>query len=143
MAQQVRDLLAQRAAESFVGRDNEMAQLFRLLDGDGPLVIHLHGIAGVGKTTLLEAFSTQARLRGATVVGLDCRVIEPTERGFIRYLAAAIGSSELTTMETARRLGLVGSQVVLVLDTSARKKLRSKISIKPSVSIVVSCPPTC
>ena len=117
MAQQIRDLLAQRAAEGFVGREHEMGLLSRLLDGDAPLVTQLHGIAGVGKTTLLEAFSTQARLRGATVVRLDCRFFEPTERGFIGELAAAIGSIGLTTVETARRLGLVGSQVLLVLDT--------------------------
>ena len=73
MATRVGDILKRRAKEGFVGRRDEKAALLgTLLDG-GPLVLFVHGIAGIGKSSLLEAFSAEARARGAQVVRLDCR----------------------------------------------------------------------
>jgi hypothetical protein len=111
------ELLAKRATESFVGRADEMATLFHCLDEGDPFVVHLYGIAGIGKSMLLEAFSAQARSRGAAVVRLDCRAVEPTERGFIHGLGTAIGGDISTVGEAAARLGRLGSRVVLALDT--------------------------
>ena len=75
-------LLGRRASAGFVGRRAERAVLAELTDPDGTmLVVHLHGIAGVGKSSLLQVVLADARARRATVVRLDCRAIEPTERG--------------------------------------------------------------
>ena len=46
-------------------------------------VIGIVGPTGAGKSTLLSSFATAARTSGVTVVGLDCRGIEPTEHGFL------------------------------------------------------------
>jgi hypothetical protein len=110
------DHLKQRAIAGFVGRTDEKAVLLDTLEQEGPLIVFVHGIAGVGKTSLLEIFATQARAEEATVVGLDCRSIEPTERGFIYELGAAIGSESSVTAEVAERLGELGKRVVLALD---------------------------
>ena len=96
MPRRVGDILAQRASTSMVGRDRELETLLGLLDDDSALVVHLHGIAGVGKSTLLTGFTHQAEIRGAVVVSLDSRLIEPTERGFVQELARAIQSDEVT-----------------------------------------------
>jgi len=117
MARHMRDLLVQRAAEGFVGRAKELNILLDTLDGGDPPVVFVHGIAGIGKSTLLEAFASQARVRGATVVRLDCRAIEPTERGFLHALGAAIGGDPATPAEAAERLSGLASRVVLALDT--------------------------
>ncbi|OGO22457.1 MAG: hypothetical protein A2Z28_05080 [Chloroflexi bacterium RBG_16_51_9] len=117
MATRVRDILKRRATESFVGRKEEKDALLKTLEENGPLVVFVHGIAGIGKTSLLETFSEEARLRGATVVRLDCRSMEPTERGFLHELSTAIGSQVQTADEAAERLGRLGQRVVLVLDT--------------------------
>ena len=110
------DLLAQRAREAFIGRSAELEALLSMLDG-GPQVVFVHGIAGIGKSTLLEAFAEQARARGATVVRLDCRGIEPTERGFLSELGVAIGLTAGGPEQAAERLGTLGGRVVLLLDT--------------------------
>src|SRR5262245_42692042 len=110
------DLLAQRAREAFIGRSAELEALLSMLDG-GPQVVFVHGIAGIGKSTLLEAFAEQARARGATVVRLDCRGMEPTERGFLHELGIAIGLPAGAPDQAAERLGTLGSRVVLSLDT--------------------------
>jgi hypothetical protein len=113
----IKDLMAQQAAQHFVGREHEIAALMHFLDTDRPLVIHVHGIAGIGKSSLLETFTNQAREQGATAIRLDCREIEPTEQGFLRELGAAIGSDLATPGEAAERLRHLGERVVLALDT--------------------------
>ncbi len=116
MTHTVRQLMDEQAA-GLVGRDDEMAVLRQLLGEGGPLVVFVHGIAGIGKTALVEAFAVEARARGTTVLRLDCRSIEPTERGFIAALESKIGGQLATAEDAAARLGSLGDRVVLLLDT--------------------------
>ncbi|MET0521873.1 MAG: winged helix-turn-helix domain-containing protein [Jiangellaceae bacterium] len=71
----------------FVGREAELRTLTELIDSDEARVAFLHGIAGMGKTVLLRSFAGRAIESGASVLWLDCRTVEPTERG----LLAAVG----------------------------------------------------
>src|SRR5581483_1585726 len=112
----IRELVEERSAE-IVGRAAEKAALLQTLEEGGPLVVFVHGIAGVGKSTLLEAFAGEARSRGETVVVIDCRSIEPTERGFLDRVAHAVGGTPASAEEAAERLAGLGERVVLVLDT--------------------------
>src|ERR1700682_3955415 len=114
----LKDLLQQRSAGTFVGRTAELEFLRKALSaGQEPLVIYIHGMAGIGKSRLLDAFAEEARSRAARVVRLDCRQIEPTENGLLRELGAAIGGAAASTEQVAARLGALGSRVVLSLDT--------------------------
>src|ERR1700686_4372368 len=107
----VRDMLAQRPADGFVGREEELAVLLgSLAPGSGP-VVFVHGLGGIGKSSLLEGFLRPARPAGATTVCLDCRVIEPTQRGFIQELNAAIGGAAANVEDAAGRLGSLGQRV--------------------------------
>ncbi|MEX1156834.1 MAG: winged helix-turn-helix domain-containing protein [Chloroflexota bacterium] len=110
-------LLERRARELLVGREEELTALRDTLAPNGPLVSCLHGIAGVGKTTLLEAFLAEARAAGATVVRLDCRTFEPTETGFLRELGRAVGADGDDLPDVTRRLSDLGDRVMLALDT--------------------------
>ena len=112
----VRQLIEERAA-GLVGREDERAVLHGLLEADGPVIVFVHGLAGVGKSTLVQAFANEARDRGATVLHLDCRAIEPTERGFLSALGDATGAASPSPAEAASRLDSLGERVVLVLDT--------------------------
>jgi 2-phosphoglycerate kinase len=100
MTRLIKDLLAQRASETFVGRTDELEILLSVLHG-GPRIVFLHGIAGVGKSTLLEEFTSQAQAQGAVVLSLDCQAIEPTERGFLHGLSTAIGAKTLAAKQAA------------------------------------------
>jgi hypothetical protein len=104
-------------AAAVVGRESERGVLRPLLDADRPLVVFIHGIAGVGKSALIEAFSVEARARGAIVLRLDCGEIEPTERGFLAALSGAIGGELQSVDDAATRLASLGDRVVLLLDT--------------------------
>jgi hypothetical protein len=117
MSQAVGPLLQRRAGEELVGRGEELGALLAALAPDGPLVSCLHGIAGVGKTTLLHAFVAGAQASGATVIRIDCRTVEPTQASFLQEVSRAIGADGADLPEIARRLGEVGDRVVLALDT--------------------------
>ena len=116
MTVKLADLAKQRSSRALVGREQERATLLQLLEEGGPRVAWVHGIAGIGKSTLLAAFLGQARDSGATVVRLDGRAIEPTERGFLGALSAAIGGKATVAGEAAERLGHLDPRVVLALD---------------------------
>jgi len=115
MVRLMKDLLAQSARESFVGRTVELQALSELLN-NGPRVVFLHGIAGVGKSALLSVFVERARAGGASVIELDCRAIEPTERGFLIALRTAIGGPISRLGQATARLQSLGERVVLSLD---------------------------
>ena len=65
------DKVSQKAHAEFSGRQRELDLLLSLLDDGGPLVVHVHGVAGIGKSTLLSIFAAAARERGARVVSID------------------------------------------------------------------------
>src|SRR5438270_80819 len=100
-----------------VGRRDELVEALRILEDDGPRVLCVHGPAGLGKSTLLTAAGEAARRRGATVVQLDCRDLEPTTRGLLSALSRYAGTEVDTLDEAAALLGSLGPVVVLALDT--------------------------
>src|SRR5262245_57817778 len=115
MVRLMKDLLAQSARETFVGRTIELGALSELLS-NGPRLVFLHGIAGVGKSALLSVFAERARAQGASVIELDCRAIEPTERGFLIALRTAIGGPISRVSQATTRLQSLGERVLLSLD---------------------------
>ena len=116
MSATVRQLIDEQAA-ALVGRHDELTLLRQLLGDGGPLVVFVHGIAGIGKSALVEAFGLEARSGGATVLRMDCRAIEPTERGFLAALESKTGGELASAEDAAIRLRRLGTRVILVLDT--------------------------
>jgi hypothetical protein len=107
----------ERAHDSgFSGRERELARLATLFEPGGPLVVLLHGVGGIGKTSLVRVFEREAAARGRRVRMLDCRGIEPLPLG----LLAAIGSSldvELRSVsDAARALEKLAGPTVFALD---------------------------
>jgi len=110
-------LLPERTVRDFVGRREELRRLEALLGPAGGVqVVHVHGDAGIGKSALVTAFLRRMRDADAKTIGLDCRSIEPTERGLLEALAVAGGSSDQGVGAVAMRLGAMGSTVVVALD---------------------------
>src|SRR5262245_17299598 len=116
-ADEVRAVPGLGSPPDLVGREAELGSLGTALDEGGPVLVYVHGIAGVGKSALVSAFADRVRAAGATVVLLDCRSIEPTDRGFIHSLASAVGSRASTLAAVSEAIGRRGNRVVLVLDT--------------------------
>lgn len=117
MPQRMSDLLAAHAHQTFVGRVAELITLGTLLEPQGPRIMHVHGIAGIGKSALLDRFAGIARAQGAIVIQFDCRHVEPTEQGVLRALGEATGVSACDTEVVVDRLGDLGGVVILAFDT--------------------------
>jgi hypothetical protein len=74
-------------------------------------IVFLHGIANIGKSALLRSFLHDWRSAEASVVELDCRTVEPTQRGFLH---AAGGFREFS--ELVQHLRALPAPVVLAMD---------------------------
>ena len=117
MATHIRDLISQQATRNFVGRAQEISHLSNLLNNESTAVVFVHGIGGIGKSSLLEAFAAQAQAAGSAVIKLDCRAIKPSEKGFLAELVAAIEDEPGDVTESAAQLSQLGDHVILMLDT--------------------------
>jgi hypothetical protein len=85
------------------GRERELASLQRVLDADGPRVVFVYGVAGVGKSALVDAFGSGVQESGREVWRVDCAAIDPTESGFRGALDAAgwtPGSAGIVLVDT-------------------------------------------
>lgn len=117
------------ATPHLVGRDAEIARLLDALGGPSTVaVVLIHGIAGIGKSSLLEAWQPEAERRGIRVVRLDARTIEPTEIGFMTALGDAIGVIARGPDDLPERLAsrptviaLDNAEVLRLLDTWLRQ----------------------
>ena len=104
------------AAEHLIGRHRELGELGHLVHDETPYVVFIHGVAGIGKSSLLAAFAVAAREGGAMVLQLDCRALEPTDRGVLSALGAALGQRSPRLESVSTRLGRFSGRVIIVLD---------------------------
>src|SRR5688572_2227653 len=83
--------LAQTAQMRFVGRRAELAQFETALQEPSPpfAVLHVHGVGGVGKSTLLREFARLAKDAGRAVIALDGRDVQASRQEFPRAFAEA------------------------------------------------------
>src|SRR6185369_15306075 len=86
--------LQRRAVEAPAGRRSELERLETFALGDQPLVIHIQGIPGIGKTHLLKALATSISAKNVSVVHLDARWCEPSPAAFCRTICRQIGATE-------------------------------------------------
>ena len=72
------DRLERRAIEALAGRRAELERLAAFALGAEPLVMHVQGIPGVGKTYLLNALTASIGGKGVFNVRIDARWCEPS-----------------------------------------------------------------
>lgn len=120
MARTIAERISQAAERSFVGRRAEVEMLRDAILADEPafVVAYLHGPGGIGKSRLVQA-TVRAVSPPVRALVLDCGQIEPTPRGFLRAVAAALDEDEREPdlVGVARMLGDSGPRTVLALDT--------------------------
>jgi hypothetical protein len=77
----------------------------------------------MGKSELLAEFGRRARTSGATVVALDCRMVEPTERGFLAAVGFDDVESLAASLDRPTVLTLDHYEVFRLMDTWLRQVL--------------------
>ena len=104
------------------GRDSEFATLLNTFESGARAVVHLHGIPGIGKSTLLHALISHLRDRGDAAVVVDCRAIEPTEHGLLGALRDA-GVADRTRKRVRGIVALDNYEQLQLLDSWIREQL--------------------
>jgi len=97
-----------------VGRQSELERLVAFATGEGPLVFHLHGLPGIGKTRLLHALADRLRDEAPDVVvtSVDAGEVEPSPAGLCAWLAPGAADPA----GAARAVSAAGSRVLVVID---------------------------
>lgn len=99
------------ARRPVLGRDELVASLASLPEREAPLVTHVHGIAGIDKSSLLSAVAAPLE-RGKRLLDREGVAIEPTEPGFLDALGRVVGH-DLPTVEAVRTLAQPGARAAL------------------------------
>lgn len=101
------DILTSMKKRFFVGRQRELDALMKHLEepAETERIIGLHGIGGIGKSTLLDEFRRLAAERRADVlfVSVDSRDMPHTPSALLERLAALAGMDALAEAGSGRR----------------------------------------
>lgn len=98
-------------------RDSELQSLARIFDLDGPDIIALYGITGIGKSTLLKAFINNSP---KNIFLLNCQLIEPTAISFNKAFSQLLNLEESSLELMSQQ---IKQQTVIVLDQFESFKL--------------------
>ena len=112
----IRDRLDRSDADRLGGRERELARLATLFERGGPIVVLLHGVGGIGKTSLVRAFERQSAARGRQVRLIDCRGVEPVPLGLLGAIGTSLGADLRNVSEAAAVIGALAEPIVFALD---------------------------
>jgi len=94
MSSRLGDHLSAARRHRFVGREAERSLFQSALDAEKwPFfILHVFGLGGVGKTTLLQEFAAGCRQQEVTAIWLDARHLDASPNSFTLALQHALGS---------------------------------------------------
>lgn len=114
----IADLVRAGRRSSLAGRDSELRLLRQVTAPGGPIVVYLHGPAGMGKTALVSAL--EATLReddGVRGLKIAAGSVEPTPSTILAAMGRALGNEVTRTVaDLADALTSIKETTVVMID---------------------------
>lgn len=112
----IAELIRQGRRTNLAGREAELRLLRQVMAQGGPVVVYLHGPAGIGKTALLSALDACLEEEGVRRAHLAAGAVEPTPTAILAALGKALDRETRTVAELAAALAKLKHGTVVMVD---------------------------
>ena len=112
----IADLIRQGRRTTLAGRDAELRLLRQVTAPGGPVVVYVHGPAGIGKTTLVSALDACLEDEGVRRLHVAAGAVEPTPAAILTALGRVIDRPVQTVAELAATLANLKNVTVIMVD---------------------------
>ena len=112
----IADLIRQGRRNTLAGRDAELRLLRQVTAPGGPVVVYVHGPAGIGKTALISALDACLEDEGVRRLHIAAGAVEPTPTAILTAFGRVLGHETRTVAELAAVLGSIKDVTVVMVD---------------------------
>lgn len=112
----IADLIRLGRRTTLAGRNAELRLLRQVTAPGGPVVVYVHGSAGIGKTALISALDTCLEDEGVRRLHIAAGAVEPTPTAILTALGRAFDHEARTVAELAAALASVKEVTVIMVD---------------------------
>jgi predicted ATPase len=103
----IADLIRRGHLTTLAGRDAELRLLRQVTAPGGPVVVYVHGPAGIGKTALVSALDACLEDEGVHRLHIAAGAVEPTRPAILTALGRALDDDARTVAELSSALASI------------------------------------
>ncbi|MBV9908329.1 MAG: ATP-binding protein [Hyphomicrobiales bacterium] len=112
----IADLIRQGRRTTLAGRDADLRLLRQVTAPGGPVVVYVHGPAGIGKTALISALDACLEDEGVRRLHIAAGAVEPTPPAILTAFGRVLGQEARTVAELAAVLASTKGVAVIIVD---------------------------
>ena len=112
----IADLIRQGRRTTLAGRDAELGLVRQVTAPGGPVVVYVHGPAGIGKTALISALDACLEDEGVRRLHIAAGAVEPTPTAILTALGRVLDHKAGTVAELAAALASSKDFTVVMID---------------------------
>jgi len=112
----IADLIRQGRRITLAGRDAELGLVRQVTAPGGPVVVYVHGPAGIGKTALISALDACLEDEGVRRLHIAAGAVEPTPTAILMALGGVLDHKAGTVAELAAALASSKDVTVVMID---------------------------
>ena len=112
----IADLIRQGRRTALAGRDAELRLLCQVTASGGPVVVYVHGPAGIGKTALISALDACLEDEGVRRLHIAAGAVEHTPPAILTALGRGLGHDARTVAELSSALASIKDVTVVMVD---------------------------